>query len=97
MTVNKRLNTEELEEIRKRAEYVADNSEWQSTLVSDVIEEDVPKLLAEIERLTKKRKRYCFGLVQNIRRTQQVHGCSQRNFGNQRIRKRKCCEGGNEQ
>lgn len=54
------MTEEQLAEIRKRAEYVVENSEWQSTLVSDLIEEDVPKLLdtiasmsAEVERLRK--------------------------------------------
>jgi hypothetical protein len=80
MTVNKRLNAEELEAIRKRAEaatqgpwfdsetvYVVsnvsgDSIEWDADFIAETQEqsdaefiaharEDVPKLLAEIERL----------------------------------------------
>jgi hypothetical protein len=50
MEGNKRLTEAELMEIRERAEYVA-NSDWYSSSISDLAEEDVPKLIAEIERL----------------------------------------------
>jgi hypothetical protein len=52
MTENKRLTETELTEIRERAEYVA-NSDWYSSAISDLAEEYVPKLLAEIERYKK--------------------------------------------
>lgn len=44
------LTAEELQAIRARAE-VATELPFYSATIADVIEEDVPKLLAEIERL----------------------------------------------
>jgi hypothetical protein len=55
MTVNNRLNAEELEAIRKRAEKLSKGNILRDTRVlalnNKVVFEDVPKLLAEIERL----------------------------------------------
>jgi hypothetical protein len=55
MTVNNRLNAEELEAIRKRAEKLSKGNILRDmsalALNNKVVFEDVPKLLAEIERL----------------------------------------------
>jgi hypothetical protein len=55
MTVNKRLNAEELEAIRYRAGKLSKGNILRDTRVlalnNKLVFEDVPKLLAEIERL----------------------------------------------
>jgi uncharacterized small protein (DUF1192 family) len=55
MTVNKRLNAEEIEAIRKRTEKLSKGNILRDMSVlalnNKVVLEDVPKLLAEIERL----------------------------------------------
>ncbi|MEI2356115.1 hypothetical protein [Mesobacillus zeae] len=41
----------DIDAIISRVAYVVDNTEWQSTIVSDLVEEDIPALLAEVKRL----------------------------------------------
>ena len=47
----KRLTRAELAEIRHRQSFVVDGANWESWIAHDIIEDDVPALVAEVERL----------------------------------------------
>lgn len=50
---NRKITNADLAEIKKRANYVIENAEWQWGTLSTLIEDDVPSLIAEVDRLRK--------------------------------------------